>query len=175
MKTNLFKIFTAVFAVSAIAAILYAFSVERHQQIYIDLEKAYTDFHMKKEYDDKYKIIFESRQLILDSLKRNLVLIGKELDAAGKVSEKQQREFQLKQEEYYSRSTFFEEDMQKLQEKFNIEIIERMKEYMAQYAKMNNIDLILSGAHTNNVLFCSQKMNKTEEVVKYLNKKYDGE
>jgi len=170
----MYKIFSAVFATLALASILYAFSIERNTQIYVDLEKAYNEFTMKKEYDSKYKIILENRQQILDSLKRNLLLMGKQLDASKKLSEKQQNEFQLKKEELYSRSTYFDEDMQKLQEKFNNEIIVRMKEYMAQYAKANNINLILSGEHNNNVLFCSSGMNKTQEIVQYINKKYDG-
>jgi outer membrane protein len=174
MKTTAYKIFSGVFAALAIASILYAFSVERHKQIYVDLEKAYDEFTMKKEYDNKYKVIFENRQHILDSLKHNLVLLGKQLDASKNVSEIQKQEFQLKQEEYYNRSSFFEEDMQKLQVKFNDEIIVRIKEYIEQYAQANNIDLIVSGKHNNNVLFCSNELNKTQEIVQYINKKYNG-
>ncbi|WP_431244388.1 OmpH family outer membrane protein [Flavobacterium sp. P21] len=69
------------------------------------------------------------------------------------------------------------ENLEKFNENFasdqSLKIWARIKSYSLEFSQENNYDLII-GSEKTNILFASEKIDVTNELLTYINKKYEG-
>jgi outer membrane protein len=69
----------------------------------------------------------------------------------------------------------YEEDDYLANEKYRNEINIQINKYVEEYAKENNYDVILGGNGSGNIMYLKNDINITDDVLVYINKKYNGE
>ena len=140
---------------------------------YVDVPKVFNGFEMKKQYQEKYKKTETIRKRVVDSLSFELQLLSKKLKDNPK-DENLKNEFDLRREDFFKRKNQIEQDNTALSGQYDKEILGQMSQYILDYGKNNNYDLIL-GADGNGVLmYANGKMNISEEITKYINSRYKG-
>jgi outer membrane protein len=56
----------------------------------------------------------------------------------------------------------------------NSKIVSRINDYMEIYAKDKGIEMIISSQNKQSIIYASDKVDKTKEILSFINKKYEG-
>ena len=140
---------------------------------YVDIPKVFNAFEMKKELQEKFKKTAIVRKRVVDSLEFDLQLLSRKLQADQK-NQALMSEFDMKREYYFKQKNQIEEDNAAMSNQYDKQILERMSQYMVDYGKENNYDLILGADGNGTVMYANEIMNISEDVSKYVNDKYKG-
>lgn len=140
---------------------------------YIDIPKVFNQFEMKKELQDKYKVVESGRKRLLDSLAFNLQILSKKLkdDQSNK---ELMYEFDTKREDYFKRKKMIEQDNVALSNQYDKQILEQMTQYILDYGKRKHYDYILGTDGNGVLMYANQAFDKSEEIIKVINNKYKG-
>lgn len=139
---------------------------------YVDIEKVYNEFSMKKELESKLINVQQARKLILDSLKIELNALSQNIKSEKDVANIQN--FQFKKQEYLLKEERFNEDNQATTDSYNSQIWKQIKQYVKDYGKQNAYTIISGADETAVVLYGDENVNITETVIKYVNERYAG-
>lgn len=159
-----------------ILIILIAFSIfwgsyKSKKIAYVNTNLVYDGFKLKKELETKYNTIQLTRQNLLDSIKfkiQYLSLKGDNLNDNEKMTINQlQRSFLVKEKE-------FNEDNNTTASQYSDQIWKQINQFMEDYGKENNYDLILGATGQGNIMFAKEKDDISKNVLEYINKKYAG-
>lgn len=140
---------------------------------YVDVPKVFNNFEMKKEFQEKYKKTELIRKRVLDSLSFELQLMAKKLKNDSKDKDLI-NEFDFRREDFFKRKKQIEQDNTALSNQYDKQILEQMSQYMLDYGKNNNFDLIWGADGSGTLMYANEKMNISEEVTKYINDRYKG-
>lgn len=123
---------------------------------YVDVFKLVQEFELQKEYTDAAKKELEKEKSLIDSL----VYVERIRNS--------ESNDELKNE-LYTRLYMKSEEKNKEIEKM---IWERLNPYLVDYGKENKYTFILGANGTANVLYADEKMDITDELIEYVNKRY---
>ena len=131
--------------------------------VYVDSIKLFDSFSMTKEMKRIGEKEFNTRKAIVDTLYSKL--------QSSTISEVQKKELMpkfIKGKEYLEQfnQTFAINEVPK--------IWSRINGYAKEYGKENNYQLILSSGNQQSVLFADEKIDITNNLLAYINKKYEG-
>ena len=131
--------------------------------VYVDSVKLFDSFSMTKEVKRIGDKEFNTRKAIVDTLYSKL--------QSSTISESQKKELMpqfVQQKEYLEQfnQTFAVNEVPK--------IWSRINGYAKEYGKENNYQLILSSGNQQSVLFADEKIDITNNLLVYINKKYEG-
>jgi outer membrane protein len=145
---------------------------------YIEIKKVFNGFSMKKELEEKFKQTAKVREKIIDSLTFNLKLMSKELngqrDTKGVVNQELAYAFDLKREELLKLRNQFGQENSALSQKYDNQILEQMTQYVIEFGKKNNYDIIYGADGSGNLMYAKDSYNISDEIVTFINKKYKG-
>jgi outer membrane protein len=139
----------------------------------VDVPKIFNGFEMKKEFQEKYKKTEAIRKRVLDSLSFKLQIMAKQLKANPK-NEMLVSEFDFRREDFFKRRDQIDQDNAALSAQYDKQILEQMSQYIMDYGKKNNCDLILGADGNGTLMYANEKMNISEEIIGYINDKYKG-
>lgn len=131
--------------------------------VYVNSIQVFDGFAMTKEMKRVGEKEFNSKKLILDNLFSNLQ--SPKISASQK-KELMQQFIQGKEELEQFNQTFVAEQ--------TTQIWSRIKSYTAEFSKDKNYQLVLGSDNKQIVLFADEKIDVTNELLTYLNKKYEG-
>lgn len=161
MFKNSLKIVSIANALLIVVVIAYLF-YNRSQLAYIDSERVFNEFAMtrdvKKMGDNQIRILKKE----IDSL---YVVLN---DPAKKdISDSVLRAILKKEEnlEHFSKQ-FTDEESLKIWQRINI--------YAKDFSQANNYNVLLSKQHNGAVLFADEQNDVSNDFIKYINAKYDG-
>lgn len=140
---------------------------------YVDVPKVFNSFDMKKEFQEKYKKTVTLRTRVIDSLSLDLQLLSRKLRDDQK-NKDLINEFDLKREYFFKRKNNMEQDNAALSEQYDKQILEQMSQYIMDYGKKNNYDIILGTEGNGSLMYANEKYNISEEVKKFINDRYKG-
>jgi outer membrane protein len=147
--------------------------------VYIEIEKVFNEFEMKKEMGEKYKAVTTERKKILDSLSFDLNIMSdalkKENVEKGKVVQSKLIAFQAMREDFLRRKEQDEAGNLALTNQYDAQILERMNQYIKEYGVTKDYNIILGANASGSIMYCRENLNISNEVVIYINKKYKGE
>jgi outer membrane protein len=172
---HIWKILTLLaILLASLVTILHFTSKEKRG--YIELNKLYAEFNMTKEYTKTLQGSQEIKKARLDSMSFNIERLGKqiELDHLSATSPEVQA-YNIQVENYLSLKKSYEEDDYLANEKYRNEINMQINKYVEEYAKEKNYDVIFGGNGSGNLMYLDERLNITEDVLNYINKKYEGE
>jgi outer membrane protein len=159
-----FQFLVNAFLVSVLTVfLLFYFFKSNKEIVYVDNVKLFDGFIMTKEMKRAGEKEFNSRKSVLDNLYSDLQ------SPAISASEKKQLMQQFIQGK---------EELEQFNQVFGSEqtakIWSRIKSYTAEFSKDKNYQLIIGSDNKQTVLFADDKIDVTNELLTYLNKKYEG-
>jgi outer membrane protein len=145
---------------------------------YIEIKKVFDKFQMKKELEEKYKQTAKAREKIIDSLSFSLQIISRQLTEQSKSKEGVNKElatrFEIKRDEFLKLKNRFGEDNAALSQKYDGQILEQMTQYVIEFGKKNNYDIILGADGNGTLMHAKENYNISDQVIEYINNKYKG-
>lgn len=145
---------------------------------YIEIKKVFNGFQMKKELEQKYNVTASGRQKLLDSLSFSLKLLSKTLNeqknSKSGVDEKLAYRFEYQRDEFLKIQNQFAQDNSALSQKMDSQILEQLTQYVMEFGKKNNYDIIMGADGNGNLMFAKESYNISDDVIEYVNNKYKG-
>lgn len=150
--------------ISVLSFFVVSFLIKSDKEIvYIDNVKLFDGFVMTKEMKRVGEKEFNSKKSILDNLYSTL---QSPTISASEKKQLMQQFIQGKEELEQFNQTFAIEQSTK--------IWSRIKSYTAEFSKDKNYQLVIGSDNKQTVLFADEKIDITNELLTYLNKKYEG-
>lgn len=138
---------------------------------YVDLTKVFHEFEMKKELQVSYDQEMSERRKMLDSL--NFVLGN--LRSRWESDSKDEGLYEVMMNQWQMNEQLqnkIEEDMQMITEEFDIKIQKQLKQYLEDFGKGKNLDLLFGLNDSGSILYGNESDDLTDEAVLYINNKY---
>lgn len=155
-------------------SLLYFLLRENKSEIrFIQVGELFNDFQMKKELESNFQNISKQRKHILDSLEVELKVLNSRINEEGEGKALVQK-FIERRENYLLKKKQFEEDDLQMQQQYNSKIQKQLNQYVADYGEKNNIDIILGAEGSGVLMYGKNEFDITEDVLKYINLKYQG-
>jgi outer membrane protein len=145
---------------------------------YIEIKKVFNGFQMKAELEEKYKQTQKGRDRILDSLSFNLKVMSKHLnelkDKKADINKEEIYQFEYNREEYLKLKTRYQEDNAALSQKYDSQILAQLTQYVIEFGKKNNYDIILGTDGNGNLMYSKESYNISNEIIIFINNRYKG-
>lgn len=163
---NLKPVHILVFSLLAICSIVLSIinftKTSQNEIIVADSQKLFSEFKMTKETKKTGDLIINKMKFSLDSLYTAL-------NNSKSATDKSQIVKQIEEERYNSESfnnNYSAEETAK--------IMARLKSYIKEYAALKKYHVILGSKNDGGVLYADEQKDVTEDLLKYVNKKYEG-
>lgn len=157
-----------------IAAVVVIIFFQQPKTAFVDINKIYNDFTLKKELEVKYNTVSEKRQSILDSLKMTLTLLSKKIDPDAKKQTKELDQFNYMKQEYLLKERKFTEENQTLSNQYSQQVFNQINQYVQDYGKEHGYTYIFGANSSGSLMFANNEKDITIEVTLYVNNKYQG-
>lgn len=141
---------------------------------YINIKEVYSGFEMKKEMEKMYLKTKSGRDKILDSMKFELNNLLKKVDAGNGKNATDVKAFEKKREEFFQNKNYFEEENEKLSQQYDQQILTQLNQYVKEYGEQHHFTMLLGNDSNGLVMFGSEDLNYTKEVISFINEKYNG-
>lgn len=151
---------------SATALTLFALNQKKSKEIYfVNNGKLYDGFTLKKEYEKQIQNLRIHRKNVLDSIEFTI----SKLETVQSKSE-----LEYAKAYYVEKVNTFQEEENNLLSEYNTQIWNRLNTYAAEYSKSKGIDLLFGASGNGTLLYADNRIDITEELIKYANSRYDG-
>jgi outer membrane protein len=144
---------------------------------YVNMEKLYENFSMKRELEKKLENIHNSRKMILDSMEIQLSalshLIGK-MNPEEKIRNEKIEQFEYKKQDFFVKQKAFSEEDERVTAAYQEQISKQLTQYIGDYGKQNRFSYILGADGSNSVLFANDTEDITDQLKSYVNTRYKG-
>lgn len=164
MIKTLFLYASFILAIASCSISIYLLQ-QKKSICFVDNGKLYDGFTLKKEYEKQIEKLRMSRKNMLDSIEFSI----KQFE-----SRNLENESKFAQEYYMEKAKQFEEDEENLLAEYNQQIWKRLNQYAIDFAKEKNVDILLGASGNGNLLFGNEKIDLTNDLIAYSNKKYNG-
>lgn len=154
--------------------LFYFYKSSNEKTAYVDINKIFAEFTLKKELEVQLIKVKESRKAIIDSLEFGLKLLSKQIQSENQTNKERIALFEVKREEYIQKKKQFEEDTDAIAKQYDKQIISQMNQYVKDYGNKNGYTYIFGADGSGFLMFSAEQKNITEEVKKYINNKYKG-
>lgn len=141
--------------------------------VFVDTIQVYNKFNYKEELEKNLSKITEQRNLTLDNIKKQIANYNMQLSKD--YSDNIKNTIDSLTVIFYQKQKEFNEENSSLQDDYNSKIWDRINNYIDEYGKENNIEIILGANGSGNIMYANKTIDITEEVTNYINKKYEGE
>ena len=157
---------------SLIVALLFvSFSSSFAQKIgYIDFNYIVNKSKIGQRYSAQLKPKLKKAEQELKNIETRLKKLQKELNSSLLSDEVKRKKMEEYQKLLKKRQMVFMQ-FQKEKMKVEQELLKKIGKVLKEYAEKNKYDLILTGNFQNGVLFIGDKINITQDVLNYINKK----
>jgi len=175
-KINLKTIFLIIVIIAAVTA---NYFINKHQfeknYAWLDLNKVYNEFTMKKDLEKQYTVVESQRKKILDSLELDLKLLASRFASLNdKDKDEKAIEFQQKKQQYLLRKQEFDEDNEQLKTDYNQQVLKQINQYTKEYAIKKEYAIVLGAEGSGTLMYANESINITKDVLKFINNRYKG-
>jgi outer membrane protein len=141
----------------------YAFSsISEGKQGIVRNQLLFDEFNGTKDLNRKLILMREGQQKVLDSIKFKLALA------------ENQSILETLQREYAKTSEIFGNEGERASQEYTSQIWSQINEYLKAYGKENGYRYIIGATGDGGVMYASETIDITEEAIKYINRKYEG-
>lgn len=142
-------------------------SSEGNQQqgssVFIENTRVFEEFEMKKDYDLKIEKELQVEKNQVDSLASIL----------SQSSDKDSLTIYAIRREYYVAEQAFNQKFEELSVQYTNEVNTRLNGYIKLFSEEKGYDFIFGASGQGNIMFVKDELNVTEDLINYINKKYD--
>lgn len=142
----------------------------------VDLPFLYASFDYQKElkiqFDNQVKSISQKE----DSLEQYMNLYEKELITATEFNDNDKNVlFEREYKKYLSGKEYYAYQTDSLSKDFTQKIWKQLNSYVEEFGKENDYLMIVGTQGDGNVMYVKESANITNELIEYVNKKYNGQ
>ena len=162
-RFHLLVLINTICLVLVISFLVFKSFFNAEKTVYVDNMKLFDGFYMTKEMKQIGEKQFTARKTILDSLYAKLrsdKISDSEKEGLMQTFIKGKEELELFNQNFASEETS--------------KIWSRIHGYVDEFSKENNYQLILGSENKQSVLYADEKHDITNELLLYINKKYEG-
>jgi outer membrane protein len=177
MKGKFLMIMISVVLSCAITSLVFYFvadSILNKKYVWINLNKVYNEFEMKKEFEKRYEKTQLARKKITDSLEFDLKLLYKQIEQEGDKAKDKILLFEAKRDTYIKKKKEFEDDNEQTQQNFNNQILTQVNQYLKDYGKEKGYSVIFGAEGSGSIMYAKDAIEITDEAIVFLNLKYRG-
>lgn len=133
---------------------------------YVQNDKLLSEFTLAKELDEDLEKVRLSRRNELDSLELQMKLLYQ--------AEGESEQLKTLQTQYLEKKNYYNQEVLNLQQSFNEQIEKRLNEYIMAYGKENGYEFIHGASGVGSLLYADESKDITDELIEYVNGKYEG-
>lgn len=137
------------------------------QTVYVNVNAVFDAFYLKQEMEKELQDETKKSSNYLDSL-------AFEIQTLSELEDKEQEVERLKSL-YYQKRTYYENQAVTLTQKYDEQILTQMKQYIKDYGKSEGYKYILGKSADGFLLYGEDVLDVTDEVISYINGRYQGE
>jgi outer membrane protein len=140
---------------------------------YVQLGKVYDGFELSKNLNAQFKSTATNRKNFLDSLEfqvKNIYTQASENRDDKQLVEK----FEQAQQYYQYQKEQIETTINKLETQYNEQIWTQLNEYVKEYGKEKGYDYIFGAEGSGTIMYSTETEDLTEDMILYINNKYQG-
>lgn len=155
-----------------ILVIAYFFALKPNQA-YIDNVSVFQEFTLTKELEKQKNDIEMKRIQVLVRLENDLDEVKSKLSETPNNKDLQYK-FSRLNEEINTIIQKFDEQNLELKNKYDNEIWTKLNQYIKEYGEKNKLKIIFGVSGQGNIMYAKEGIDKTEEIIKYVNERYKG-
>lgn len=160
-----------------IASVALAFSVTQYLNkekiAYIDINYVYENYNAKAERQVELDYMLDKQKTVLDSFEFDIKGLYDQYELGA--SKELENEIILKEKNYQRVYDEFSNISNEQRERFINEIMDQINTNVKTFGKENNYKLILGANGSGSLMYAQDEINVSDQVLKYLNSKYEGE
>lgn len=166
MKYN--KLILSIAIIALVLSIVSLFFTRKNQAaVYVDLNEVYS----KYDYTIEMNQILEKGKIARKQNLDSLAYIIESSRGSEKLSNETIRELEG---QYVSKQSYFESTSKEEATRYYNLIWDQINERTKDFAKDENIDLILGANGSGSLMFGNENVDKTQDLIEYLNNIYNG-
>jgi outer membrane protein len=144
------------------------------QIVFVRLEYVFNHFALTKEV--KREVIKEQnfRKSILDSMEMNLKIMKKNLINGRFNKDLLKEQYLIELQTYNEKKLEFSEVDKESERKYEEELWNRINEDIQKFGEQNSYEIILGAKGDGNIMYASSQIDITEQVLNYINQKYEA-
>lgn len=142
---------------------------------FINLQKLYDQFELKKEMEKKLTTVQTARKNTLDSLEFRLNALSDSMKYAdSKEQQKIRQQFEMQRKEYLYKDKSYTEDNENMVAQYDEQVWGQLNQYITEFGEKNNYTMVLGGDGSGSVMYAQSSLDITEKVASYVNERYKG-
>lgn len=141
---------------------------------YIQIAQVFEKFDMKKDMLEKLQKETQAKRDLVDSLAVGVQLLSDQISKSEVPTEEMENALQYKRVQYYNHRQEYETMMQEKTQQYDQEIVGRLNTLVGDFAKKNGYDFIYGADGSGFLMYGKQAHDVTNQVIEYLNNKYQG-
>jgi len=147
--------------------------MSRPKLAYIECIKVFEGFKLKKELEAELSRITAARRITLDTLKNVITTLQLQLENS-KTKSADQSKILSEINMYKGQFKELETVNSNLADEYDTRIWKQLNQYIQDYADKKGFDIIFGAKGDATIMAAKIKYNKTDELIEYVNNKYDG-
>ena len=140
---------------------------------YVDIHKIFNEFQGKKELEAQLLSRTNRKKSILDSMALDIQVLENRIEKEPK-DEKLINQYQSKRSQFTQLQQEFQNQHSAQDQQYTDEIWTQINQYIIDYGKENTFDYIYGASGNGALMYGSSEKNITNELLTYINSKYDG-
>jgi outer membrane protein len=143
--------------------------------VFVDVYKVYNEFKKKKELEKDFDKVKVGQKAILDSLKIEVEMLKRKYDnSTGKDAQMIKDQIDQGSLKYQRLLQGFENSNAAQSKKYNEQILNELNEDIREFGKEKGYDYVMGANGNGAMMYAKDKYDISDDVIKYVNKKYDG-
>jgi len=169
-----YKIIVLIIAALLVASNVFLFikTYEKEEIAFVNISALMDEFNYAKELEKRYNDVLIQRENEIETKKVQLNKIATENQ---EITEETLKKYERIESELQNMIEAYYDERELLEAEYNQLIIERINKYVYEYGKENNKKIILGATGDGSIMYAEEGMDITDDVLSYINSKYEGE
>lgn len=150
----------------AMLLVMFFFFFFKKTIVYVDSKKVYNEFNMTIELKNEYNKLVSVHKRYLDSLMLDYEVTQRE--------NKNTILLEIKKDNYISTKDEFIKVEEQLNNKLTNQSWNQINQYMMDYGEKYGYDFIMGAFGNGNIMYANESKNVTDDVIEFINRKYQG-
>lgn len=154
------------------------FSLKKHffePVIYVDNLYLYAQYNYSKKVENELNSLLKLRKGIGDSLQAKIAQVEDEIGQVGKPDEGKLAGLSEQRQSLVYKLDDLQREDQLIVNEYRSKVWKRINDAVSSYGKEKGCRLILGANGQGNLMYGDESVDKTEEVLEFINKLFDGE
>jgi outer membrane protein len=140
--------------------------------VYVNMDELFNGFQMKKELENDFISRSNQIQKRIETLQIKITNFKEEVNQ--KISANYVDSLNRANTQLSDLNRQFQEEYMPLKEQYDAQIQNQLLNYMKEFGKANDYDLVITNLNGSTVIFGSDDVNVTAEALEFVNQKYAG-